>query len=267
MKYKAVVLDLDGTLLNTDKKISDRNKQAVLDCHEQGMKIIFATARPPRTVTSFLPQELQDIGAFIYYNGAEVLCRRTNYLFSHRISALLTMEIIEFCLLVEPHAQVTMEVSDQWFSYKEYDAMSIMKVTTNPLVLPLEEFKKNKATKILITGSSAELKQELLTRFGDKVHMLVTDQNELVQIMPLDTSKERAVRELCQNYEIPMDMVIVFGDDMNDLGLFKEAGYSVAMGNAIPELKQIADETTANNDLDGVAIVLEQYIVKNAPLV
>lgn len=152
-------------------------------------------------------------------------------------------------------------------SYKEYDAMSIMKVKTNPLVLPLEEFKKNKATKILITGSSSELRQELLTGYGDKVHMLVTDQNELVQIMPLDTSKEKAVRELCQNYEISMDMVIVFGDDMNDLGLFKEAGYSVAMGNAVPELKQIADETTANNDFDGVAIILEQYMVKDLPLV
>lgn len=114
MKYEAVVLDLDGTLLNTDKQISARNKKAVLDCHGQGMKIIFATARPPRTVTSFLPQELQDIGAFVYYNGAEVLCRRTDYLFSASIPAHLTMEIVEFCLLLEPHAEVTMEVSDQW---------------------------------------------------------------------------------------------------------------------------------------------------------
>ncbi|WP_211748618.1 Cof-type HAD-IIB family hydrolase [Paenibacillus sp. Marseille-Q4541] len=260
MKWKAVVLDLDGTLLNSKKQVSARNMKAVLACHCQGMKIIFATARPPRTVNAFLPKELLEIGAFVYYNGAEVICKKTGYQFSSYIPAYLTFEIVEFCLHQEPDAHVTMEVSDQWFSYKEYDAMTMMKVKLNPLIQPLPEFKKNNATKILLSGSSPELKRALMDTFGDKVHLLVTDQNELIQIMPLHTSKERAVCELCLTYGIPMESVMVFGDDMNDLGLFQEADYSVAMGNAVAVLKQIADETTDNNDLDGVALVLEKYV-------
>jgi len=76
--------------------------------------------------------------------------------------------------------------------------------------------------------------------------------------MPLNASKELAVTRLCNNYNISMDSVIIFGDDHNDLGLFKTTGYSIAMGNAINELKEIADEVTDSNDQDGVAIILEK---------
>ncbi|MFD2330766.1 HAD family hydrolase [Cohnella sp. GCM10020058] len=74
MSYSAIVLDLDGTLLNSGKQVSDRNRLAVRTCYEKGIKIIYATARPPRSVRQFLPEELISIGAFVYYNGAQAVC-------------------------------------------------------------------------------------------------------------------------------------------------------------------------------------------------
>lgn len=59
---KVIVLDLDGTLLNCEKKVSERNRKAIIECYRKGIRIIFATARTPRSVKQFLPVELQSIG-------------------------------------------------------------------------------------------------------------------------------------------------------------------------------------------------------------
>lgn len=78
--------------------------------------------------------------------------------------------------------------------------------------------------------------------------------------MSKHASKEAAVARLCKEAGIDLRNVIAFGDDYNDLGLLQLCGYSVAMGNAVEELKRQADFVTETNDGDGVAIVLEQRI-------
>lgn len=110
----------------------------------------------------------------------------------------------------------------------------------------------------MLTGD-IEIKQ-IYQAFGQQVNIIVTDNNQLIQIMPVNASKEQAISKLCDIYNLEADSVIVFGDDHNDIGLFKMFGYSVAMGNAIPELKELADEITESNDQDGVALILEKLI-------
>lgn len=257
MKISAIVLDLDGTYLNSSKQVSERNLAAVLSCYRLGMKIIIATARPPRTVKEFLPDSLLEICSFVYYNGAQVICRHSNTEIYESIPSSLTAEIISHCLLHNPDIELTMEVRDEWYSIKELDYSSTMNVMTNPVVKSLEELVQYDATKILISGfDQSKLLKEL---FGQQVNIIETDNNQLVQIMPLQASKELAIIKLCNIYHLNSDSVIVFGDDHNDIGLFRTFGYSVAMGNAIPELKQIADEITESNDLDGVAMILERF--------
>jgi hydroxymethylpyrimidine pyrophosphatase-like HAD family hydrolase len=78
--------------------------------------------------------------------------------------------------------------------------------------------------------------------------------------MSLEASKENAVRHLTESRGIDIKDVLCFGDDFNDLGLFQTCGYSVAMGNAINELKEIASEITDTNDNDGVAMILERIV-------
>lgn len=256
MKYSVVVLDLDGTFLNSSKQVSERNLAAVLSCYSKGMKIIIATARPPRAVRWFLPGELMEIGSFVYYNGAQVVCEKSNVEFYESISFSITSEILEYCLHQNPEIELTMEFRDEWFSLRELDYSNMMNVKANPIVKSLEELKQYEATKILISGFDQV--QDLYIKFDQQVNILVTDNNQLIQIMPLNASKERAVTRLCNIYNISMDSVIIFGDDHNDLGLFKTTGYSIAMGNAINELKEIANEVTEGNDQDGVAIILER---------
>ncbi|MWC29778.1 HAD family hydrolase [Paenibacillus sp. MMS18-CY102] len=258
MKLSAVVLDLDGTYLNADKQVSERNLAAVMACYDAGMKIIVATARPPRAVKWFLPEQLQNIAAFVYYNGAQVMCRHSNTELHESIPAPLTAAIIDYCLALYPNAELTMEVRDEWYSLRELDYSITMNAKENPAVKPLGELKQYDATKILITGKfNLEGMHEA---FGHQANIIATDNNQLIQVMPLQASKERAVTTLSKRYGIAMDAIIVFGDDHNDIGLFKACGYSVAMGNAIPELKLLADEVAESHDRDGVAIVLERLL-------
>ncbi|MBO9597207.1 MAG: HAD-IIB family hydrolase, partial [Cohnella sp.] len=231
---------------------------AVLACHRKGMKIVFATARPPRAVKWFLPDVLLEIASFVYYNGAQAYCPHTNTAFHESIPPEVTAEITDYCLEHYPDLELTMEVRDEWFSLQEFDYRVTMNAEANPIVIPLEEFKKREATKILLSGAFEGA--PLYDSFHRRAHILYTDNNRLVQVMPLNASKERAVARLSRIYGFEMDAVMAFGDDHNDLGLARACGYSVAMGNAIDELKAIAREVTASNDEDGVAVVLERLL-------
>jgi predicted HD superfamily hydrolase involved in NAD metabolism len=254
----AIVLDLDGTLLNSRKEVSLRNAKAVLDCHRQGIHIIFATARPPRTVNKILPEELLSIGSFIYYNGAQYACTGTGLEWHESIDAALTAQVLDFCIARDPQIEISMEVRDEWFSARPLDYSEGLRTDHNPVVKTLEQLRELSATKVLLTRCG--FFEELRTAFAGSVNLLLTDNGQLVQISSPQASKEAGVSRLCGSLGIPLDEVMAFGDDYNDLGLFRICGWPVAMGNAIPELKEIAAEITCTHDEDGVALVLETLL-------
>ncbi|WP_199621265.1 Cof-type HAD-IIB family hydrolase [Paenibacillus alkalitolerans] len=258
MKYTAIVLDLDGTLLNSEKRISDRNFNSVIACHKRGMQIIFATARPPRTVNSFLPKELLDIGSFVYYNGALISSYNIGINIHEPIDSVISAEVFDHCLNCNPDIEIGIEVQDEWFSLKEIDHSIVTKVSENPIIKTLEEIKGLDATKILITGKINV--EELREKFESHLNIVVTDNGQLIQIMSKRASKEIGVTKLLDGFGLHPEGVIVFGDDHNDIGLFNTCGWSVAMGNAIKELKDISSIITENNDNDGVAIELERIM-------
>jgi Cof subfamily protein (haloacid dehalogenase superfamily) len=256
--YSAVVLDLDGTLLNSEKKISDRNCKSVMACYKQGMQIIYATARPPRAVYSFLPKELLDVGSFVFYNGAFISSSSLGINIHEPIHSVLSAEVLDHCINDNPNNEIGVEVMDEWFSLKEIDYSIVTSVKENPIVKSLEELKGFDATKILITGNiNVGMLRE---KFNSDLNILVTDNGQLIQIMSKRASKEIGVAKLLDGFGLQNEEVIVFGDDHNDIGLFNTCGWSVAMGNAIKELKNIASKITESNDNDGVAIELERIL-------
>ncbi|GBF75805.1 hypothetical protein PA598K_04237 [Paenibacillus sp. 598K] len=255
---RAIILDLDGTLLNSSKQVSRRAEDAILSCARSGMRIVFATARPPRTVARLLPASLREAGAFVYYNGAQIHCPHTDFAHHEAINPELVAALIDHCLAVDPDADLGLEVLDVWYALREVEEHVRMNVTGGPIVQSLEELKRHAATKVLVSGYASV--EALLAAFGERLSIVVTDQGTLVQIASAQVSKEAGVRMLCKRYGIAMADTLVFGDDYNDLGLFRVCGWPVAMGNAVPELKQAAREVTATNDEDGVALVLERWI-------
>ncbi|MBM7602477.1 Cof subfamily protein (haloacid dehalogenase superfamily) [Metabacillus crassostreae] len=257
-QVKAIVMDLDGTLLNNKKEVSERSKGAILSAYEKGITIIFATARPPRSVDIFLTKELQEISSIIYYNGAFIVDNLSGTRKHFPIQQTIMIEIVYYLLSTQPETNISIESEDNWYSYKALNYIQTLRVLANPIVLPLEEFKKVNSSKILISHCNEY--KSIIDQFGDKVNIIQTDSGSLIQIMDKNVSKENAVMDLCMQKGIEMDYVMSFGDDWNDFNLFKESGFSVAMGNAIPELKQVASFVTKSNDEEGVAIVIEEVV-------
>jgi len=128
--------------------VSERSLSAVIACYDAGMKIIVATARPPRAVRWFLPESLLDIASFIYYNGVQVACRHTGAEWHESIPSSVTADIIDYCLELDPNVELTMEARDEWFSLRELDYSATMNARANPVTLTLDVMKQYEATKI-----------------------------------------------------------------------------------------------------------------------
>lgn len=252
------VFDLDGTLLHTDKTLSKRTFQALLNAYHSGMKLVYATARPPRAVEWLLPAELRERGSFIFYNGAYVDCRFSGTTAHYPIPLAVSAAIVDYCADHYPDAHLGVEVKDEWYSNREVDMTTIMNVRGTPVVTPMEELRGLAATKLLLSGFGDC--GPLISRFAGEAHLIVTDGGSLLQVMSREASKEQAIALLCHAFGIGLEQTACFGDDHNDIGMFRTCGHGVAMGNAIEALKELSGEVTDTNDEDGVAAVVERWL-------
>ncbi|MCZ0703869.1 Cof subfamily protein (haloacid dehalogenase superfamily) [Natronobacillus azotifigens] len=252
---KMIVLDLDGTLLDSNKNVSGRTVKLLTELKEKGVQLVFATARPPR-VTVFKGIDLTTLGTLIFYNGALFDCALTKKQIHFGIPHRTAQKVIDYCNELDPEANLSVEIKDHWFSFKPLDYREFMHVDHNPVVIEQEHVSSQDCTKILLTDFP--FANQLVTTYQNELNVIVTDQGRLTQIMAKEASKEQAIAHLLKTHQLDFDDVLCFGDDYNDLGLFQACGYAVAMGNAVDELKEIADEVTSSNDEEGVANVLEK---------
>lgn len=260
---QAIVLDLDGTLLSNDKTISPRNYQAAKKCFDSGIPIIVATARPPRSANQFL-KNFPFVDYMVYYNGALVTCesKKTNRHIT--IPMAISQQINTFIKLRVPQSVISYECNDEWYTCKpvsesHYAQFGIRPNDPKPQVVDQDFISSLSPTKILVLGCSTWT--DIIEQFGDSVNVIATDRGVLVQIMHKSASKEVAVQWVLHDIGVKPENVMVFGDDFNDLGLFKMCGFPIAMENAIMELKNCAAYITDLNDNDGVATALERLVV------
>ncbi|AZN41123.1 Cof-type HAD-IIB family hydrolase [Paenibacillus albus] len=259
---QAIVLDLDGTLLGSDKTISPRNYKAVQRCHEAGIHIIVATARPPRAANQFV-EEFPFADYMVYYNGALVTCKSKQNERHISIPMEISRQISQFIEVREPQAMISYEVNDLWYTCSPVPdsreaQLGIRPNDPKPQVVDQAQMSSFSPTKILVLGCS--MWREISVQFSDDVNVIATDDGVLVQIMHKSASKEQAVQEVLTDIGVKFENVMVFGDDYNDLGLFQMAGFPVAMDNAIMELKNCAAHVTDSNDHDGVAVAIERFV-------
>lgn len=260
---QAIVLDLDGTLLDCDKTISPRNYRAIKTCYVSGIHIIVATARPPRAVEQY-EQAIPFADYMVYYNGALVKCKSKQIQHHICIPRSVSKQLHEFMMRSEPHSTISYEVNDLWYSCSavnetESAQYGVRPGQPKPQVVDYEFIRTLSPTKILALGYHAW--REVVGKFGDQVNVIATDGGDLVQIMHKSASKENAVKSILNEIGIHQDNVMVFGDDYNDLGLFQMCGFPIAMGNGIEELKAYAKYITESNDNDGVAVALERFVL------
>ena len=271
---KLIALDLDGTLLNSDKIVSVQNFAALSRAAEQGHVIVPATGRALRAI----PEQVMGF-PFLHYaitiNGAKVSDTRTG-------EALLRAEIaLDTCLrLLEFAGRYDAMYDCYWddtgwvdraflervrYYNADEEVVTLLRRTRAP-VEDLKAFLRANGQPVqkvqLCFRDMAEretARAEITAAFPE---ILVTSsfRNNL-ELNAADADKGRALRTLAQRLGIPARDTVAFGDSSNDLRMLRAAGTSVAMGNAAPEVRAVCDYVTDTNDRDGVAAFLHAHVL------
>ena len=271
-EIKLILLDLDGTLLTTDKKISAANYAALEQAAAKGSYIVPCTGRyfigMPEQVRAlpFLHYAITINGADIYdakaqrsIHSALISCQRAGEIFS----ALDSLPVIYDCF------QDGWGWMDQEFYDRAdlYEMGEVLGVWIRKMRTPLVNFKqvikdRNRGVqKIQMFYRDMELRsrmlQELKLWFPDL--SVTTSLVNNIELNSGDAHKGNALLALCRHLNIDPSETMAFGDGLNDLTMLKTAGIGVAMGNAAQEAKDVADFVTDTNDNDGVAKAIMRF--------
>jgi Cof subfamily protein (haloacid dehalogenase superfamily) len=266
MKYKAICSDIDGTLLNSERDLSLRLKQ-VINLLPSQVPVILASSRMPDAMRHLLADLNRPSEPLIAYNGGFVLDGSGNVLDSVSISLDLVAKILEMTKKTSIH--VSLYHGENWYESKnDYWAQREIKNTkveptwkTSEDVLDLWSKDNLGAHKVMCMGDS----QEISWLFGELHFEHSTDLNlyrskdTFIEIAAKKISKATALQlVLKQCYDFGMEDVVAFGDNYNDIDLIQSVGWGVAVENARPEVKAVANEITLHHKEDGVAVTLER---------
>lgn len=266
-----IALDLDGTLLTDDKKISIRNKQAVSQAIDDGHVVVIATGRPGRASIQYY-QELQLKTPMVNFNGALVHHPLdTSWKGIHTPMPLTTAHrIIDVSTEVEVK-NILAEVQDQVYldQYSE-DIMTIFQdfPETSPYIIgDIKSKLKYDPTSVLIHPNASQV-EELRNHLND-YHAEVIEHRKwgapwnIIEIIKKGMNKAVGLKAIADEYHIARENIIAFGDEDNDLEMIDYAGVGVSMGNAIDELVSVSKHQTLTNEEDGISIFLEEYLNLN----
>ena len=266
-----IALDLDGTLLTDDKKISIRNKQAISQAIDDGHVVVIATGRPGRASIQYY-QELQLKTPMVNFNGALVHHPLdTNWKGIHTPMPLTTAHrIIDVSNEVEVK-NILAEVQDQVYldQYSE-DIMTIFQdfPEQSPYIIgDIKSKLKYDPTSVLIHPNASQV-EELRNHLND-YHAEVIEHRKwgapwnIIEIIKKGMNKAVGLKHIADEYHIARENIIAFGDEDNDLEMIDYAGVGVSMGNAIDDLVSVSKHQTLTNEEDGISIFLEEYLNLN----
>jgi len=263
--YSLVAMDLDGTVVGPDSQISPRVQTAVAQAQAAGVRVTIATGRSFPSARPFI-ETLRITVPVICYQGAEIVVPTTGErLFRRTFSRELAAEVdvfaqsrdLELTFYADDKVFLRQRRHDQgyydrWFTLPVY-------VTENPIAaMPGEP------TKFLIVADEATITQlmpELQARFGQHLQIMRSHPS-YVEGVSLGVSKGVAVAWLASYLGVDQAATLAIGDHHNDVSMIRWAGLGVAMGDAPPEVQTVADYVAPPVTEDGVAHVIERFILK-----
>lgn len=247
--YKLIVLDLDGTLLNSKKKISEANFAALKRARECGALIAFSTARSAGAMREYIAAVQPDI---LISNGGALVERNEQVIFSRQLSAENVRHIIKRCFeLSDGGCEITIETDRGYFwNYKPDCDFSLYEAVDNVIYDDFSDFRQS-AYKV-----TAEVeREEDARRIAAEIPNCGTlsFRGEIWRrFAHIEATKRNALEYICGELSIQPKEILAFGDDYNDLEML-EYCTGVAMGNALDEVKAATRFVTDTNDNDGVA--------------
>lgn len=255
MHKQVLLFDLDGTLLRNDKTISERTLQVLKKCREKGILIGVSTSRGEKNSLRFIEELCPDIliasgGALVSYNG--------EYIYKAEFSVEETQNMIALAReICGADCEITIDtLHEHYWNYKIdpniADASWGVSIYTD-----YKDFAQ-KSLKICVEIFESEKAAKLSECLPDCDCAKFID-GDWYKLTKKTATKEYAILRLCEACDISVENIIAFGDDLVDIGMLQLCGKGIAMGNAVDEVKDVADTVIGTNDEDGIAKWLEEY--------
>lgn len=268
MAYKMIVLDLDDTLLRDDLTISPRTKKALMNAQDLGVKVVLASGRPTFAMHKIANElHLKDYGSYILsFNGAKITnCQDGEEL----LSSTLLPEIVHRLYDISCREDVWIHtyvgdliVTEQSNPFTDIEG----KITGLPIqvVDSFVEAVTAPVVKVLMLNDPQKLaivEQKLQLEFAGALSVM-RSKPFFLEFTEAGVTKGTSIGHLIEQLGIKREEVMAFGDSFNDLSMIEFAGLGVAMGNAQDEIKAKADYIADTNMNDGVAKVVEEFVLK-----
>jgi Cof subfamily protein (haloacid dehalogenase superfamily) len=250
---RILALDLDDTLLCTDKSVSADTLAWLARWQADGRSCVVATGRPPRSVPMVLP-DLLLAAPRIVYNGAQIWVDG-HLIYRNEIAPADVRFVVEWSRACAPHWCVGLEIDDQLY---------LNRATNKPghyVVTNLDVLADQPAAKIIfLFPEQREDVSPLLAVLPPTMRALVTPKFQMVQLCAGTADKASALAVLLAQWGCTFADVVAIGDDVNDIELVHAASLGVAVANAIPAVKAVANWLAPSNDEGGVAWTIARLL-------
>jgi Cof subfamily protein (haloacid dehalogenase superfamily) len=271
MSIKLVAIDIDGTLLNENNHLTEGTIDAIQKAHEQGVQIVLCTGRPLTGAKPYLQKLGLDNSTdnhVITFNGSLVQSTNGDIMVRHTLTFADYVDIEALTRKIGVHFHCE---TDQYI-YTANKDLSPYTIGEAYLVrMPIRYREVSEMTSGLSISKGMIIDDPRLITQIQEEHLVPDDfydrfyivQSEpfFLEIMNKSASKGNALAELCQELGLERSEVMAIGDQGNDLTMIDFAGTGVAMGNAIDEVKQHANEITLPNSQDGVAAAIKKWVL------
>lgn len=276
-RIKVIIMDVDGTLYNSKKAVTEKTKAALIKAQNKGVRLVLASGRPVSGLHG-LGKELnmdRHHGLFVCYNGSKVIdCQTMETLFNEPLSVEDGKAVLEHLKQFRVYPMIDkgsyLYVNDVFadpIHYKGEPFNIIRYEARNGHFLLCEKtdlaaFLDYGVNKILTAAEPSYLQENykaMMEPFKGRLNCMFTA-DFYFEFTAGGIDKARALDAVLKPMGYEPEEMIGFGDGMNDISMIRYVGNGVAMGNGVLELKDAADYITATNDEDGIAKALYHYM-------
>ena len=258
---KAILLDLDGTLLTSRKNVLPFTRHILTKLQNQGILLGFASGRGYASAQAFTSLFVSDLPLTLFNGSLIVDPVSKEVLYSIHLDRMIVSRLIQITrntslrLHLYTENQVYLDMEDALL-YKKIDPV------TYETCQPLTEMSKTNTPiiKAMITGKETEtlgkrLLEKLAIDYPNSFYAVSTFKDH-IEIMNPDANKKNGLQLIAERYNIPLCSMLAFGDADNDREMIMSVGWGVAMGNCSESLKAYADDITKDNNNDGIGLYL-----------
>lgn len=266
---KLIALDLDGTLLTTDKKLTDRTKATLKAAREKGVKVVLTTGRPLKAMDFFLKElstDGHDDEYTITFNGGLVQ-KNTGEILDKTV---FSIDDVSRIYEETEKLNIPLDAISEGIVYQIQSDQESLYAQFNPALTFIPTAFEDLSSQITYNKCVTAFAQEPLDAAIQKISPELFDKYEifksrelLLEWSPKNVHKATGLAKLIEHLGIDRSQVMACGDEANDLSMIEWAGLGVAMQNAVPEVKAVANVVTPmTNDEEAVAWAIEKYVLK-----